>query len=1055
MAKTVKPKGLQVKRSGNKFTFSWVCGDKNYSDGQQLWFRLNTGKNKWSTWTAISVTAGARSKAKVLDWASYYPTTYTDSKTGQTKTRPFLNAIQFRVRGNRGKYTKGKGKKQKTINPGWSAYSYYRYNIKTANVPTLTEALSEQFQTKAVFSWETAISTTTNQVFRGVLWQSILVENCQTVGQAKTEKWDSSNPGWETGTSTSGNSSQEITDDSFVISQGKSYARWFRIKSRGPKGNSDWAYIAHIYAEPNSPVITKAEMVELSSGATSVYVEWKSDTSQGARPILQTTVEYLIAKPRSGMLPPTGETWNPVMLPNDDFEGHAAQRFSINDQIGEDQCLFVHVVNQYDGYQGISDAVIPKGGVGPLKAPTLTNVVQDDTTFMATVTATNESEVTDSWLAIYYRELSKPSELQFIGVLDYGETTVDVQAPDWTGKTAQFGVQAFVGEKTQNTGAFVTYSIVGEPLMQSEIVWNNGLIPVAPTQVGATPLIVNGIGTIKVTWDWPWADATGAVIAWSDHEDAWMSTDAPEEYEVSQIHASEWNISGLETGKTWFVRVRLFKGTGDNKNYGAWSDIIPVGLKSAPTIPYMQLSDEVIRIDGTVEASWAYSTTDGTPQAQAEICTATFDNQGVIQYGSVIAKAGTAQHVTITAEQLGGTVGATYNLCVRVTSSSGETSDGWSDPVPVSIAEAVEITEVSKSLNEITITDDADLGLTSTVLALQEMPLTAQFSGAGEGGTTTIEITRLMDYPMRRPTDEEVVSFKGEIIAAKQIPGEGLVTIDLDEDVVGHLDDGGWYKMTATVQDTYGQTASLEYEFIVAWTVQAQMPEATARVEDGAVVITPIAPASPAEGDVVDIYRLSADKPELIYPNANFGTEIVDPYPALGEHGGHRIVYKTANGDYIIEGKTIAFTDLREAEDDYIYQRDGILDFDGYSVPVLLNVNFSTQWSKDFEEKRYLGGSIQGYWNPGTARSGSISTDVLHLTDEDTIEEMRRLADYDGPVHVRTIYGDSFWANVDVQIEENSDALHKWAAVSLSFNRIDPETYDGLLYSEWKEGQSE
>ena len=1054
MAKTIKPKGLQIKRSGNKFTISWVCADKNYSDGQQLWFRLNKGKNKWGAWTAISVTPGVRSKAKVLDWASYYPTTYTDSKTGETKTRPFLNAIQFRVRGNRAKYTTGSGKKKKTINPGWSSYSFAKMELQVPNVPTLTETLSEQFQTKAIFSWKTVVSTTTKQVFRGVLWQSILVENCQTVEQAKAEQWNSSHDGWETGTSANAEDSKEITDDSFVISQGKSYARWFRIKARGPKGNSDWSYIAHIYAEPNAPVITKAEMVELSSGATSVSVEWKTDISQGARPILKSQVEYLIAKPRSGMLPPPGESWNPVMLPNDDVSGYAAQRFSVNDQIGEDECLFVHVVNKYDGYDGISEAVIPAGGVGPLKKPILNNVVQDDLTFRATVTATNDSEVTDSWLAVYYRELSNPNEYQFIGVIDYGETTVDVQAPNWTGKTAQFGIQAFVGDKVEKTGDFITYSLVNEPLMKSEIVWNNGLIPVAPTEVGATPLIVNGIGTIKVTWDWTWADATGAVISWSDHSDAWISTDEPEDYEISQIHASEWNISGLETGKTWFIRVRLFKGAGDSKNYGAWSDIIPVGLKSAPTIPYMQLSDEVIRIDGTVEASWAYSTTDGTPQAQAEICKAEFDNQGVIQYGEVIARAGTAQHVTITAEQLGGEVGATYNLCVRVTSSSGETSDGWSDPVPVSIADAVSITEVSKSLNEITIIDDEEQGLTSTVLALQDMPLTAQYSGAGEGGTTTVEITRLIDYPMRRPTEEEVISFAGEIIAAKQIPGDGLVTIEL-EDLVGHLDDGGWYHMKSTVQDTYGQTASIEYDFIVAWTVQAQMPEATARIEKGAAVITPVAPQSPAEGDVVDIYRLSADKPELIFPNAQFGERYVDPYPAMGEHGGHRIVYKTANGDYIIEGKTIAFTDLREAEGDYIYQKYGILDFDGYSVQVLLNVNFSSQWDKDFEEKKYLGGSIQGYWNPGTSRSGSVTTDVIHLNDEDTIEEMRRLADYDGPVHVRTIFGDSFWANVNVQIEENSDALHLWAAVSLSFTRIDPEGYDGLPYVEWDSGDSE
>lgn len=1054
MATTKKPTKTKIKRNDNKFTFSWNCADKDYGDGQQVQYSINWDEMGWSTWMNLSVSASARTRSVTINMSPYWPT-----------GNGIFNAIRFRVRGNRKTYEesyKAKNSKGKTVTktrkvkPGWSGWSDASYDVKRPNPQkSITSALSSTTQNNVVFSWKTTVSNTKPKWFRRIRYESILVEDCNTEKKAKAKAWSSKNAGWATGTDSRANGSVTITNDSAVLARkGQSWSRWIRMKSMGPQGNSDWTYCQYIFAQPNAPKISQSSATILSSGATEVYVKWVTGNSAGARPIANTTVEYLITTPLAGMLPPNDPQWTPVMLPIKD-PNTAALRFKLQSQIGPDEVLFVHVVNHYGGYDGISDPVIPTGAgaTGALKPPTLDNVITDDRTFEATVTATNNSDVPDSWLAVYYRELSNPTQYQFIGVIPHGETTVDVQAPNWTGKTAQFGVQAFVGTYVRNEGDFVTYALE-EAKMQSDVIWNNGLIPVAPENVTAGPTIVNGVGTIHVTWDWTWEAATGAVISWADHEDAWMSTDEPDEFEISQIHASEWNISGLETGKTWFVRVRLYSGVGDNKNYGSWSEIIPVGLKSAPTTPFMMLSEEVITTTGTVEASWAYTTTDGTPQAQAQICTCTIANDGTITYGDVIATAGSAQHVTLSAETLGWSVGETYNLCVQVTSASGETSDSWSNPVPISIANEATITEVSKSLVEMEVPDDDEEGTTETVLALRELPLTARFSGAGDGGTTTLTITRLQTYPMDRPTEDEVIGYEGEIIASKQGENDDEVSIGLS-DLVGRLDDGAWYNLNARVEDVYGQTAEEDYEFKVVWSVQAQMPEATVREEDGAIVITPTAPAEYDAGDRIDIYRLSADKPELIYPDAEFGQSYVDPFPAINEHGGHRLVYRTQNGDYITPAGDLAFLDMKFNEGDYIETNRGLIDFGGIQIPLLLNVDVSSQWDKAFEEKTFLGGSVKGFWNPGTSRTGSISTEIINLEDQDVIDDMRRLAVWDRPVHVRTLDGSSFWANVDVQEERRHDTLNKWTSFQLQFTRIDPPGYDGLKYSEWKQGESE
>ena len=222
-------------------------------------------------------------------------------------------------------------------------------------------------------------------------------------------------------------------------------------------------------------------------------------------------------------------------------------------------------------------------------------------------------------------------------------------------------------------------------------------------------------------------------------------------------------------------------------------------------------------------------------------------------------------------------------------------------------------------------------------------------------------------------------------------------------------------------------------------------------------MITPIQPAEYAEGDVVDIYRLSADAPELIVKGASFGTKYVDPYPAYGEFGGIRVVYRTFNGDYITEDDIIAWTDFEASEDpQYKHDRFGvIIDFNGEQLILPYNVSLSNSWTKDFTKTKYLGGSIQGDWNPAVEKESTANVTVPVEIEPDQMEAVRRLAVYPGICHVRMPDGSSFTANIDVRDDREEKWTRRLSKVALTISRVDAEGFDGMTYEQWVRDQED
>lgn len=1001
MAKTKRPTGLTITRSGSDYIFKWKIADEDYTSGQTLQYRTRNFSKKWRNWHTVAIYSTTTSKLITLTRTDFHP--YRDS---------YLTGIEFRVKGKRKSYTKD----GYTYTPEWSDWSTKTLILNKPKNPSVSSELQDQWNVTK-FTWDIPSKNDDAYVFSKYQWQSVLIKDCNVYEGSKVN-WSSSNAGWLNGEGTSTSYSRTITEDTAVISN-KSYTRWFRIRGRGISGDSDWRYTKHVYAKPYIAEISKATA---SKRATYYAVEmtWRAPTN-AYHPIDQTITQYAFGVPSGNMQPPINLSWENGQVSKDTtlLDRSAFQTDRLTDF---DECLFARVITQHDEMQGISAVkVVAKG---KLNIPSNLSVSLNGTS--ATVSATNNSSAcanstsgNKNFLQIYYKGKKKNTSGISIGVIPYGQNSATVTIPSQSGETAySIGVRAVVGTYTSSVGKDGTRRYTVKAEMSSDTIWSTADVPSAPANLQA-----EYNGDILVTWNWSWDDADGIEISWSKDADAWDSTKQPNTYTIEE-HKEKLYIKEVDAGTAYYIRARFKAGEG----FSPYSELISVDTTLPPEKPVLSLSNGIIPNNGKTTASWSYVSLDGTEQSYAEI----------LCNDEVVGHTTTERHITLYSEDLGWTGGTSYELKLRVKSSSGSFSE-YSDVVNVLVAEPL-VCSISSSLTNVTVTDDT--GSSRSVLSLTEMPFTVTVTGAGDGGVTEVVIERAEQYSINRPDDDYFNGYEGETIFLKRQIGEETITIDVSN-CIGRLDDGAKYRIVANISNDIGQdTATLDFE--VHWEHQAIEPQASVIVDGVIAKIQPMAPSGTATGDYCDIYRLSKDKPELIYPNAEFGTSYVDPYPAIG--GGYRVVFLTKNGDYITSEEKPSWVDI---DSGFEYDK-ALIDFGSDTVELYYNVDANHSWSKDFKETQYLGGSVQGDWNPAVSRSLDISAVTLNPSDEDTIRSLRKLAVYHGICNVRTLDGSSFHANIDVTESNVHDRYGLVSEFSLNVTRVDAQGYDGVELSAWE-----
>ena len=1070
MATTRKPSGVSIARNGLDFDVSWKVMDNDHGGGQECRFRNNVMKaDKY--WYAEITTSDTNATA-VLAASSYYP----------TAGKPILTSLTAQIRGKRAPTTTGAGNNATTTTYGWSDWTEKTFAILPPRAPIVSSELFGTYPT-CKYSWSVETADDDHRPFTKIEWQSIRTSVSADEADPKKLYWGSISGNandWRTSTSLSDSDYITIQEQSDDLSK-RPYVRWVRFRALGPGGASDWRYTKHVYAKPYAAVIDKDTRKTFAQngagGTTKIRVEWTAARTH-SHPIDEVQVKYCIDTPDEYLALPSSPDWEDAITIADSTGTDVAE-FSIDSRLSLDTCLWVRVDTVHDS--NISQSRVVLVQCGELSAPAFNGTISVNTTDnTASVSITRNSAVPDSRTALYFHYgNNKPFVCAVFGKNEYEKPAVHL--PYISGTTDySFSLMEFQGTikdpvqtRTYTIGGtdYTYYRYVLDTNMESDVVDYGGDVPKAPTYVtakyvtGATQSASKSnanpdTAEVLVDWYWAWAGATAAEVSWSQDPHAWDSVHEPDTYVVDRIRSSQIYISKLERGRRWYFRVRLIRETDDVTVYGPYCKTVSVNIAEQPQAPetgsaepatvvapeaMAAASKSLTRKNSEFTLRWQYVNTDGTYQRAAEVREVTltwnstlgqytiapimYNNAPVIR-GQVN---GYTKYIKFTPADFRNprwASGETHYLQVRVTSTAGLQSE-WSNPVAITVADAITCT-----------IDSVSFDTTGGHTHLTELPLTATITGAGEGGITSLVIERAYDYNIIRPDETDFHGCAGETIVSVSHRGEDAFSVGLD-DLVGTLDDKAYYKLTARTEDDFGQYAMKTVFFRVMWDHQPAKPTATVTVSDGQALITPSC-VNAAEGDFFDVYRLSADRPELIVANGQWGETYSDPYPTIGEHGGYRIVSRSQYGDYFDGNSRVTWLDVEAPYE----SRNTIIDFGRYRLELEYNMDLHSQWQKDFKKTTYLGGSIQGDWGPAVGRSGSVGTVVVPVLDPEQLKNIRRLAAYTGPCHIRTPDGSSFWADIQVTEDRNHGDGGLIAACSLSITRVDPQELDGELVEE-------
>ena len=1028
--KSAAPSGLTISRDGLKFTIEWKIPAKKYEDGQWLWYRLHTknaGASKWdwTKWKEIDVGKSATKKTVALDAKNYYP---VSSK--------LLNAIEFKVKG------KTKSDKKHTYT---AAHSTKTFTIYAPNAPSVSYSLDDTGANKGTFTWNTSYEANDARHFARTQVQTALMTNYK--GAIANARF--------TNTSYTGASGTWAITEDGSPTQNKTFCRIVRVKSRGCAGDSGWGYAYHYYSIPERPNIQSTGSKEIGSSSRYVWANWVQASPQD-RPVDSMELQYAIDTPESGERY-TGTSWSTgVTVAYHDYTVSAD--FNTDDGIAEDQIMWTRVQSIHDKKYAYSEPRVAARGA--LKSPSFDTVSATGTTLTIN-SVERKTGVPDAKTAIWMKIDNE--EKGVIAITDK-EGTITVTCPDVSGGTEyQIALKNFTGTSTPQSGASgTTYKL--SPLMQSGWVYSETRkIAVPPKNITAMAVASD---TVELTWDWSWKNADAATISWADHEDAWISTDAPTTYDVEDRETT-WHIGSLESAKTYYFRVRLRDTSGDEEVLSPWSDTVSVSLSETPTTPTLATTENYLAMDDTVICSVGYT---GNSKASIKIAEAINDEPVKGKDGNVVVLMMSSGMETLSetieninkiyaANSLSGNlwnVGETHYLKAMVTAQGGK-EGAWSDSVAVEIVAKPVIDSVTTNLvSEATTYNSGDVTTETsdqtvpessegTTNYLEQLPLTISPSFGDSFGTAKVTVVRDEDYYILRPNGLKEQHFCNEIIASFTGDETDDYTVGLN-DLIGQMDDGARYSIQIVFTDIYEHVATKKIPFVVRWKHQPEVPQAivAADKKNKIAIINVAKPIDYAEGDSFDLYRLSVDRPELILSDGIYAQDYIDPYPALNDNGGILVVGKTANGDYITAENSFAwsyyFFDFSEGKT--------IINFDEEMIELQYDMTLDNSWKKDFERTTYLGGSVQGDWNQAVERDLKLSANSVSLDETELIEKMRRLADYPGVCHIRTPEGSSFAC--DIQVAEAVDGnTPQIINFSLAVSRIETQEQDAITQEQW------
>ena len=584
------------------------------------------------------------------------------------------------------------------------------------------------------------------------------------------------------------------------------------------------------------------------------------------------------------------------------------------------------------------------------------------------------------------------------------------------------------------------YNSKGISSQWSDYSGNEGTIPNAST--GIKTLKARSSTSVLIDW-YNVKNATSYVVEYTTKKVYFDSSPGEVKSVTVDAVVGHAEINGLESGQTYFFRVKAVNSKGDS----GWTKPVSITLGSKPIAPTTWSSTTTAIVGESVILYWVHNTKDGSSQKKAELELTIGGNTNVIPITNSTSedeKDKTSYYELNTSNY---TEGTTVLWRVRTCGITDEYGD-WSIQREIDIYAqptlALDITNSNgTSINTLT-------SFPFYISAIAE-PYTQHPIGY------SVIVTANESYEtLDSAGNEKMVGRNEEIFSKFYDINEQLFLMITPSDI--RLENNIEYTITCSVSMDSGLSAEASSTISVAWEDDIYEPNAEVTI-DYTTYSAQIAPYCDDENGnlsndiLLSVYRREFDGKftEIVKDIPNTRTvNCIDPHPSL-DYARYRIVAMSKSTGTIsysdlpgvpIDGKSVV---IQWDEEWHTLDIPGGIDdspsentWSGSMLMLTYNLDISDSTKPDVELIEYVGreNPVSYY---GT-QIGSTSTWTVEIpkTDKETLYQLRRLQRWMGDVYVREPSGSGYWANITVSFSRKHCDVK--IPVTLSITRVEGGT---------------
>ena len=526
-----------------------------------------------------------------------------------------------------------------------------------------------------------------------------------------------------------------------------------------------------------------------------------------------------------------------------------------------------------------------------------------------------------------------------------------------------------------------------------------------------------------------WYAATNAETYEIEYIDNVEYFDASTEVHSISVETPHQIVTGLESGKEWFFRVRAVSDGTNSK----WTSIKSVKVGTVPIAPTTWSSTVTAEVGEDVTLYWVHNSEDGSTETTA--------NLSITIGGSTTITAVKNTNGDATSFYKVSTSGYTEGTTITWKVQTKGILDGYSPwsaerNIMVYAPPTVSLALKDSSDTQISTMVSYPLKITGEAGPNTQTPVGYHLSVVSADAYLTTD--DMGNYKMINAGDEVFSKYYNTNNSSFS---DSLSANDVN------LDNGHSYTAILTVAMNSGLTGSSEATFNTSWSETLFIPNAEIAIDrlNMSAYIKPY--CKDDTNTLLPNYKLSVYRreydgtfTEIITGLNNVDKSFVtDPHPSL-DYARYRIVamneetgaitYYDAPGVYF--GITSVIMQWDEQWRDFDLNAEGIPAEPTHTGSMLFlnyNIDVADDYETDSSLVKYIGRDYPvSYY--GTQKGMTSTWDVeIPKTDKDTLYAIRRLAIWMGDVYVREPSGTGYWARVSVSY----NTRHRELTIPVSF----------------------